>query len=226
VIDPQVEHAAVQLFRRKQVMRISDIAECLYCAIPTVRGRLKKWGTFTSYNRNGSYYTLPDVPRFDIHGLWKYQGVCFSRSGNLTRTILHLVENSDSGLDAHELGELLGLVPRSFMSYLSHIPGMLREKAQGRFVYFCADRLKYQRQKQDRGDEGKGTLEQLPAEVEAIQILVDWIKHPGSSCEECARRLLRGGTRIEVAAIRKLLAYHGVEKKLRPRPRTSAERPC
>jgi hypothetical protein len=207
-------------------MRISDIAECLYCAIPTVRGRLKKWGTFTSYNRNGSYYTLPDVPRFDIHGLWKYQGVCFSRSGNLTRTILHLVENSDSGLDAHELGELLGLVPRSFMSYLSHIPGMLREKAQGRFVYFCADRLKYQRQKQDRGDEGKGTLEQLPAEVEAIQILVDWIKHPGSSCEECARRLLRGGTRIEVAAIRKLLAYHGVEKKLRPRPRTSAERPC
>lgn len=226
MIDPQVEHAAVQLFRRKQVMRISDIAECLYCAIPTVRGRLKKWGTFTSYNRNGSYYTLPDVPRFDIHGLWKYQGVCFSRSGNLTRTILHLVENSDSGLDAHELGELLGLVPRSFMSYLSHIPGMLREKAQGRFVYFCADRLKYQRQKQDRGDEGKGTLEQLPAEVEAIQILVDWIKHPGSSCEECARRLLRGGTRIEVAAIRKLLAYHGVEKKLRPRPRTSAERPC
>jgi hypothetical protein len=207
-------------------MRISDIAECLYCAIPTVRGRLKKWGTFTSYNRNGSYYTLPDVPRFDIHGLWKYQGVCFSRSGNLTRTILHLVENSDSGLDAHELGELLGLVPRSFMSYLSHIPGMLREKAQGRFVYFCADRLKYQRQKQDRGDEGKGTLEQLPAEVEAIQILVDWIKHPGSSCEECARRLLRGGTRIEVAAIRNLLAYHGVEKKLRPRPRTSAERPC
>jgi len=213
VIDPQVEHTAVQLFRRKQVMRITDIAELLYCSIPTVRGRLKKWGTFTSYNRNGSCYTLPDVPQFDIHGLWKYQGVFFSRSGNLTRTILHLVENSDSGLDAHELGELLELVPRSFMSYLSHIPGMLREKAQGRFVYFCADRQKYQSQKQGRGDEGKRTLEQLPADVEAIQILVDWIKHPGSSCEECARRLLRGGTRIEVAAIRNLLAYHGVEKK-------------
>jgi hypothetical protein len=213
VIDPQVEHAAVQLFRSKRVMRIVEIADLLYCAIPTVRGRLKKWGTFTSYNCNGSYYTLPDVPRFDIHGLWKYQGVCFSRSGNLTRTILHLVENSDRGLDAHELGELLELVPRSFMSYLSHIPGMQREKAQGRFVYFCADRQKYQSQKKGRGDEGKRTLEQLPADLEAIQILVDWIKHPGSSCEECARRLLRAGTRIEVAAIRNLLAYHGVEKK-------------
>jgi len=213
MIDPQVEHAVVQLFRRKQVMRITDIAELLYCSIPTVRGRLKQWGTFTSYNRNGSYYTLPDVPRFDIHGLWKYQGVFFSRSGNLTRTILRLVENSDNGLDAHELGELLGLVPRSFISYLRRIPGMQPEKAQGRLVYFCADRQKHQRQKQGRNDEGQRTLEQLPADVEAIQILVDWIKHQGSSCEECARRLRRGGMRIEVATIRNLLAHHGVEKK-------------
>ena len=213
MIDPQVEHDALQLFRRKRVMRITEIADLLSCAIPTVRVRLKKWDTFTSYNRNSSYYTLPDVPRFDIHGLWKYQGVFFSRAGNLTRTILHLVENSDSGLDAHELGELLGLMPRSFMSYLQRIPGMLRGKARGRFVYFCSDRQTYQKQKQGRKDEGRRTLDQLPAEVEAIQILVDWIRHPGSSCEECARRLLRAGTRVEVEVIRNLLAYHAIEKK-------------
>jgi len=213
VIDPQVEHDALQLFRRKRVMRITEIADLLSCAIPTVRVRLKKWDTFTSYNRNSSYYTLPDVPRFDIHGLWKYQGVFFSRAGNLTCTILHLVENSDSGLDAHELGGLLGLMPRSFMSYLQRIPGMLREKARGRFVYFCSDRQTYQKQKQGRKDEGRRTLDQLPAEVEAIQILVDWIRHPGSSCEECARRLLRAGTRVEVEVIRNLLAYHAIEKK-------------
>ena len=223
MIDPQVEHDALQLFRRKRVMRITEIADLLSCAIPTVRVRLKKWDTFTSYNRNSSYYTLPDVPRFDIHGLWKYQGVFFSRAGNLTCTILHLVENSDSGLDAHELGGLLGLMPRSFMSYLQRIPGMLREKARGRFVYFCSDRQTYQKQKQGRKDEGRGTLDQLPAEVEAIQILVDWIRHPGSSCEECARRLLRAGTRVEVEVIRNLLAYHAIEKKLWTRRRTSPE---
>jgi hypothetical protein len=213
VIDPQVEHVAIQLFRRKRVMRIIEIAELLSCSMPTVRGRLKKWRTFTSYNRNGGYYTLPDVPHFDMHGLWKYQGVFFSRAGNLTRTVLHLVENSDNGLDAHELGELLGLVPRSFISYVRRIPDMVREKAQGRFVYFCADRKNYLRQKHGREEEGKGTLEQLPAEVEAIQILVDWIKHPGCSCEECARRLKRAGTRVEVEVIRNLLAHHGIEKK-------------
>jgi hypothetical protein len=213
MIAPQVEHDTIQLFRRKRVMRITEIADLLSCSIPTVRGRLNKWRTYTSYNRNGGYYTLPDVPRFDIHGLWKYQGVFFSRAGNLTRTILHLVENSDNGLDAHQLGELLGLVPRSFISYVRCIPGMVREKAQRRFVYFCADQKMYMRQKHGREEEGKRTLEQLPADVEAIQILVDWIKHPGSSCEECARRLQRAGTRVDVEVIRNLLAHHGIEKK-------------
>jgi len=213
VINPQVEHDAVQLFRRKRVMRITEIADLLSCSIPTVRGRLKKWRTFTSYNRNGGYYTLPDVPRFDIHGLWKYQGVLFSRAGNLTRTILHLVENSDNGLDAHGLGELLGLAPRSFISYVRRIPGMVREKAQGRFVYFCADQKKYLRQKHGREEQGKRTLEQLPTDLEAIQILVDWIKHPGSSCEGCARRLKHAGMRVDVEVIRNLLAHHGIEKK-------------
>jgi len=213
MLDPQVERATLQTFRQNRVMRIVQIADLLSCSIPTVRGRLKKWRTFTSYNRNSSYYTLPDVPRFDIHGLWKYQGVFFSRAGNLSRTILHLVEESDRGLDARELGELLGLVPRSFMSHLRRIPGMVREKAQRRFVYYCADQKNYQRQKQGRGEEGERSLQQLPTDIEAIQILVDWIKHPGSSCEECARRLGRAGVRIEAQLVRNLLVHHGIEKK-------------
>jgi len=209
MISPQVEKNTVQLFRRNRVMRITDIAELLSCSIPTVRKRLKHWQTYTSYNRNGSYYTLPDVPRFDTYGLWKYRGVFFSRSGNLTRTILHLVQSSNGGLDAQQLGQLLGLVPRSFVSYARRIPGMVREKLQGRFVYFCDEKKKHLQQKRAR----ERTLEYLPADVEAIQILVDWIKHPGSSPEECARRLQRAGTPVALEVIRTLLAHHGIEKK-------------
>lgn len=213
MINQQVEKNAVQLFRRNRVMPITEIADLLSCSIPTVRTRLRQWQTFTSYNRNGSYYTLPDVPRFDIYGLWKYQGVFFSRAGNLTRTILHLVQSSTTGLDAQELGQLLGLMPRSFVSYARRIPDMEREKVQGRFVYFCADEKKHLLQKRGRDEEGMRTLEYLPADVEAIQILVDWIKHPGCSPEDCARRLHRAGTPVEVEVIRNLLAHHGIEKK-------------
>jgi hypothetical protein len=145
--------------------------------------------------------------------LWKYQGVFFSRAGNLTRTILHLVASSDNGLDAHELGELLGLVPRSFISYVGRIPGMVREKVQGRFVYFCADQQTYLQQKQGRGEERARRREQLPSDVDAIQILVDWIKHPGSSPQECARRLQRTGIHADAEIIGNLFVHHGIEKK-------------
>jgi len=213
MVNPEVEKNAIQLFRRNRVMRVTEIADLLSCSIPTVRTRLRQWQTFTSYNCNGSYYTLPDVPRFDIYGLWKYQGVFFSRAGNLTRTILHLVQDSDSGLDAQGLGQLLGLTPRSFISYARLIPGMVREKVQGRFVYFCADEKKHLKQRRGRDEEGMRTIEHLPADVEAIRILVDCIKHPGSSPADCAHRLQRAGTPVAVEVIRALLVHHGIEKK-------------
>jgi hypothetical protein len=44
-------------------MQITQIAELLSCAIATVRVYLKKWGTFISYNRNGSYGMFAQHPR-------------------------------------------------------------------------------------------------------------------------------------------------------------------
>jgi len=213
MVNSQLEKSALHLFRRNRVMRVTDIAKLLSCSIATVRKRLRVWHSYTSYNRNSSYYTLPDVPRFDSDGLWKYKGVCFSRAGNLTRTILHLVQSSALGLDSQQLGQRLGLMPRSFISYARRIPGMIREKVQGRWVFFHADHRRYLQQKHAREEESRRTVENLPADVEAIQILVDWIKHPGSSLEECARRVQRGGTPVSVEMIRTLLAHHGIEKK-------------
>ena len=106
-----------------------------------------------------------------------------------------------------------GLLPRSFISYVRRIPGMVREEVEGRFVYFCGKREKYLQQKQGREEELTRTIEHLPSDIEAIQILVDWIKHPGSSEEECARRLQHGGTRVTMEVIRNLLVRHGIEKK-------------
>ena len=54
--------------------------------------------------------------------------------------------------------------------------------------------------------------------------LVDRIKHPDSSAEQCAQRIRRKGKSISVVAIRKLLAYHGIEKKLRIPRRPGTER--
>ena len=213
MIDPDVERTAVTAFRKKRVMTVVQLADLLSCSIPTVRKRLRAWNAFTSYNRNGSYYTLPDVPRFDSRGLWKYTGIFFSRYGNFTRTVQHLIHTSPMGLDAGEIASLMGLSARSFVSALQRIPGVVREKYRGRFVYYSTDQVKGERQKQLRSEAVRQQPAELPADAEAIAILVDRMKHPDSTYRKTVQRLRRRGTSVEVAAIEALLSYHGIEKK-------------
>lgn len=85
-----------------------------------------------SYNKNGRYYTLPDVPEFDAHGPWRWRGILFSQYGNLTQTVIELIRRSEAGLDAVEVGERLGLDPRSLLSPFADHPLLRREKTQGR----------------------------------------------------------------------------------------------
>ncbi len=214
MINRTIEKNALGLFRRERIMTVTQLAQALHCAIATVRNRLRAWNTFTSYNHNGRYYTLPDVPVFNQLGLWKYKGVSFSKHGNFTQTVRHLVNDSEMGLDAGEIGTLLGLLPRSFMGHLQRIPGIVREKQQGRFVYFSPEQESRQKQKQSRVDgRHQRTDVELPADAEAIQILADRIRHPGSSYEQTAHRLRRRGIGVKVDAVRALMAYHDLEKK-------------
>jgi len=115
-INDSVVRKALGTFRAQKVATINQLADRLQCSVPTARRRLKQWKTHTSYNKNGRYYVLPDVVRFDADGLWRYRGIGFSRYGNLKQTVVGLVRGSPSGLRAGELGKLLGLEPRSFLS--------------------------------------------------------------------------------------------------------------
>jgi len=213
MIDPDVERRAVKKFRARRIMTVIELAGLLSCSIPTVRKRLRSWDTFTSYNHNGGYYTLPEVPRFDEVGLWKHKGVFFSRHGTFARTVQYLVGHSKTGLDATEIGGLVGLPPRSFISRLPLMPEVVREKREGRFVYFSAERERGERQKQLREESAGMRAAQLPADTEAIAILVDRMRHPESSYERTAYRLGRRGVVVGVRGIEALLRYHGVEKK-------------
>jgi hypothetical protein len=213
MIDPEKEAETLKTFRRSRIMTASQLADHLVCSIPTVRNRLKSWETLTSYNRNGRYYALADVAKFDENGLWKHKGVFFSNHGTLKATVRHLVGNSPAGLDAREIGRLVGLPARSFMAQLQKIPGLRREKHEKRFVYYSDEEDTYRSQEARRVEESKRKVKELPSDTEAIFILVDRIKHPDSSFEQCAQRLRRRGRRVDISAVRNLLADHGIEKK-------------
>ena len=52
------------IIRRKKIVTLDELAVSLHCSKRTVQRRLNQLKTIRSYNRNGQYYTLEEVPRF------------------------------------------------------------------------------------------------------------------------------------------------------------------
>jgi len=201
------------IFKRK-VVTIDLLSSFLNSSIKTARRRLKLWEAYTSYNKNGRFYTLPDIPEFDGNGLWAYRSVRFSKYGNLKQTAIELIRLSKAGLDAAEMSDLLGIPVRSFLSALQKHTDTRREKIQGRFVYFSAVEQEFIEQKNHRV--AMTRITQLPKDTEAILILVETIKNPYLDAEALSVRLKEKNCIVTPKSIMNLFTYHGLTVKKTP----------
>lgn len=203
----------VRFMRVRKVVTLAGLAARLNCSRRTIQRRLAEWRALSSYNRNGSYYTLPDIPKFDAHGLWRYRGVFFSRSGSLPETFVQLVADSRAGLTASEAGELLGLRPSSFLWSLREHQALRREKHLGRYVYLSSAPARCQEQRQQRLRRGAS---RLPTDSEAVAVLIEKVKHPSLNDEELSRRLEKQNVIIGPEIIRDFFARHNLTLKKTP----------
>ena len=139
-------------FRKAKVMTIKQLTQLFGISARNTHRYLKKWNVLRSYNKNGAYYTLPDIPIFNEqnNGIWEFDGVCFSKYGNLTQTLIQVVSNAESGLSFREIGERLHLDPRSFLHSFKNHSELRREKIDGRFVYFSIEKSVYEQQRSKR----------------------------------------------------------------------------
>ena len=208
------ERKTLDFFKKKKIATILQISSLLNCSIPSVRQRLKKWEVYNSYNHNGVYYALPEVIQFDKNNLWEYKSIRFSKYGTLKQTVVYLISNSEMGLDASEIGKTVKLSPRSFMSHFKNIPGIKREKHEGRFIYFSDKKSVYIKQKRKRESVLKEKLLSLPSDTVAIAILVDLMKHPNTNLENCIQRLRIKKINIKRETIQNFLQHHNIKKKL------------
>jgi hypothetical protein len=207
-------------WRRQKVITFPELLKALNASVRTVRRRLKEWKALASFNHNSRYYTLPDLPQFDAHGLWFYREIGFSRHGRLPQTIVALVRQAPAGLSGAELGQRLHMDPRSFLWQFHQHPQLQREKYQGRYVYFAAEPELAARQKASRS---AATPPPLPSASEAIAILVQAIKHPECDAQELCDRLLPDYPRLTAQLIIGLFAHHGLTlKKTLPIPGSNA----
>lgn len=209
------EDASWGRLRERKVFMLQDVAQAIGRTIHTARRRLKAWKAYRSYNKNGRYYALPEAPQFDDNGLWQWDGVFFSRYGNLTETVIESITRSEAGLSSMELGERLRLDPRSFLSAFAKHPRLRREKQAGRFVYYAADASLYSRQHQGRCT--RPGLPPEPSESDVVALLVEQIKHPELSPQQLSRRLRAQKRRIDPEMIGRLFAQHGLTVKKTPR---------
>lgn len=216
MIDPEKENNAIMSFKRKKIMTVQELSKLIDCSIPTIRKRLVRWKVCTSYNKNGRFYVMPEIPEFDKKGLWNHMGIRFSRFGTLKKTVIQLVKTSKNGLSASEIGSLVGLAPRSFMLQFRNIAEIRRKKIEGKYIYFSSANTEYITQKKKRKTVTREMLLQLPSDNEATFILVDIIKHTNTTIEDSVRRLRRKGMAVGGKTIRSLLNFHKITLKKTP----------
>jgi transcriptional antiterminator len=102
-------------FKEHIVMTINELASFLNVSIRTVQRKLKQWKTIRSYDKNGRYYALEEIAKFNVHGIWEYKKIHFSKYGNLKKSLIEVIKKSKSGMNAVEIREVLGMDTRSFL---------------------------------------------------------------------------------------------------------------
>ena len=213
MISGEKENEVLRIFRKKKVLTVIQISDLLDAAVPTVRKRLKTWSTFTSYNMNGRFYTLADIPIFNEYGIWMYKDILFSKHGNLKETVIQLINRSEMGLQAREISEIVGIPHQSFLSHFRNSINIRREKIKDKFIYFAGEQKLYLTQKLMKDKSLDQASIQLPTDTDAIRILVDRIRYPDATIKACCQRLRRKSKTVSCELIQNLLDYHGIKKK-------------
>ncbi len=208
----QTKEEAISVFRSRKTLSLKDLSGIVKKSNGTIYRYLKQWKTYTSYNFNGSYYTLPDTPIFDENGLWVYNDIRFSRNGNLKATIQYLIDNSSAGMTLNQLEEVLGNSIYSVLPKMVVAKLISREKHSAVYVYFSINQELREPQTERLIKKRFSLIPAISCET-AIKILVFRIQYPNLDFNKFVRKLHKQGVKSDASQIQAFFEFHGVEKK-------------
>jgi len=203
-----------QLFARRPV---ADLAQ-LGCALGTLSRmsifrRLSSLGYVSSYSHTGRYYTLNSVADFDVDGLWRYQGIGFSRDGTLKATVHRLVEASDAGRTQRELQLRLGVRVHNPLLELVEGKQLGRESLDSEYVYVATKRTRAAAQIERRRAQARPAIVAEPSlEVEVLLEVIHGARLPEPDAESLTARLEARGIRASGAEVAAVLENHDLKK--------------
>jgi hypothetical protein len=168
---------ALKIFlKTKKVCTLDDLMKCLGTNVrKTVFRKLAEVEYQTSYSHHGKYYVLKSNCKFNQHGLWHFDDIWFSIFGTLLETSRQFVEHSDAGYSTEELSQLLHVSAKQALLNLQNRELLIRQKFEGKFIYFSADDNIRQKQVLVRGSDLESWKEEsrdlLAHEIKAAIIL-------------------------------------------------------
>ena len=210
VTAPVVQQAHDAL-SRAQTLDSAQLMRLLACSLRTLQRRLRHWGCLTSYNCNGQYYALPHVVQFDPYGIWDHAGRCFSRFGNLKKTVAAVIDETPQGITASELTRRLHVNAHSFLSQFADQKVFLRERLGGSYRYFSSDpqRATRQRNRYHASIAQDVRVSPLPDSV-AVQLLLAWIDAPETDPMQLTQQLRQQHLDVTVDAVDLFLQQHNL----------------
>jgi len=214
IINSQKLDSARSIIKKEKIFTINKLVSILECSSRTAQAKLKLWKTYTSYNQNGKYYALPEIPHFNDYGLWRFKKAAFSKHGNLKKTIVHLVSSASDGLTGKQIGEIIRLSPQSFLHHFRKCPGIYREKHDGVYVYFSDDTLVYEIQVQKRKSLISRSAAITLSDSKAVKILVAIIQQHSISAENILCQPEIKKSKLKLTQIQGFMEYHGLLKKI------------
>lgn len=204
--------ALERLFAHRPVADLSELGRSLgTCSRMSVFRRLTTLRYLSSYTHTGRYYTLQSIPEFDVDGLWRFEGVGFSRDGTLKATVRRLVETSERGWTQHELQVRLGVRVHNPLLELVKTKGLRREALEGGFLYLAAARKRAANQMERRR---RLPTAPPPLRIE-VEVLIEVIHGARLSTPDASVLAARLGARGIVASVSEVAAVlerHGLKK--------------
>ena len=217
------EKSVVDQLREWKVATKKRLCHQLQISHMTVVRALKKFGYYTSYNKNSAFYTLHDIPEFDTHGLWAFRDIYFSHYATLDETIVALVEISDAG---YTVGELNNIVKTEIKNI---VPRLCRKKRlnryySGRFAIYVStdgdresEQKIYRKEQLEKSQAALRERQPLPENLDAItviKVLVQMIEFPKASDASISQTLQQQGLMITAKAVRSIIEFYSLQKKM------------
>lgn len=213
---PTIEECLLEQLRRAQVLTLPQLQQHCGGSHMTVFRALRREGYYTSYNHNGTFYTLAETPAFDDRGLWAWRDVRFSRYRTLTATLVQWVESSLAGRRAEELELELGVRVQNHLRLLARQGRLRREKLGASYVYLSAAEARSNKQQRRAIPAAGPEPFRLPPgirHVTLIRLLVAKLDSPEAEPAALARRLRAEGETLDASTIRAVFAFYGLDGK-------------